>query len=159
MNFEVKTKAYKLNLSVAEKQSLKQNKVKISQLRDYTPDEIEELLSGGAGRANEIYGLISFQSVPSIGPRFALDLISMGYFALDDLLEKNGHELFNELERKQGFWTDPCVEDQCLLAVHYANNRGSNKNWWDFTSERKAYRAGNGYPKGRPVSAWFDFPK
>ncbi|MEO6630944.1 MAG: helix-hairpin-helix domain-containing protein [Mucilaginibacter sp.] len=128
MNSEVKSKAFKLNLFVAEKQSLKQNKIKINQLRDYAPDEIAKLFNADSRRANEIYGLISFQSIPSIGPRFAQDLISMGYFALDDLLEKNGHELFNELERKQGFFTDPCVEDQCLLAVHYANNRSSNKN-------------------------------
>ena len=152
MNIQAKTKAYKLDLSTAEKQSLKQSKVKINQLRDYAPDEIGKLLNADARRASEIYGLISFQTIPSVGPRFAHDLISMGYFALDDLLEKNGHELFNELERKQGFSTDPCVEDQCLLAVHYANNRGSNKNWWDFTAERKVYRAKNGYPKDRPVN-------
>lgn len=156
MNTDVKTKTYKLNLSAAEKQSLKQNKVKINQLQDYATDEIAKLLNAGEQRASEIHALISFQSVPSIGPRFAQDLISMGYFALDDLIEKNGHELFNELEQKQGFWTDPCVEDQCLLAVHYANNRGSKKNWWDFTAERKDFRSKNGYPKGRPMNAWFD---
>jgi hypothetical protein len=156
MSTEVKTKAYKLNLSAVEKESLKQNKVKINQLCDYAPDEIGKLLNIDARRASEIYGLISFQTIPSVGPRFAHDLISMGYYALDDLMEKNGHELFNELERKQGFWTDPCVEDQCLLAVHHANNRSSNKNWWDFTSDRKVFRAKNGYPKGRPANAWFD---
>ncbi|MEO6980411.1 MAG: helix-hairpin-helix domain-containing protein [Mucilaginibacter sp.] len=156
MSSEIKTKAYKLNLSAAEKQSLKQNNVKINQLRDYAPDEIGKLLNADGRRASEIYGLISFQTIPSVGPRFAQDLISMGYFSLDDLLEKNGHELFNELERKQGFWTDPCVEDQCLLVVHHANNRGSYKNWWDFTADRKTYRAKTGYPKERPVSAWFD---
>jgi len=156
MNAQIKTKACKLDLTAAEKQSLKQNKVKINELRHYAPDEIGKLLGTDARRADEIYALISFQSVPSIGPRFAWDLISLGYFALNDLLEKNGHELFNELERKQGFWADPCVEDQCLLVVHYANNPGSNKNWWDFTAERKYFRSKNGYPKGRPVNAWFN---
>jgi len=147
-------KTFKLNLSEAEKQNLKQNKIKVSQLKDYAPDEIGKLLCAGAQRANEVYALIDFQSIPSIGPKFAYDLMSLGYFAIDDLLEKNGHDLFNELELKQGFWTDPCVEDQCLLAVHYANNRGSNKNWWDFTADRKAYRIKNGYPETRPVTAW-----
>jgi len=147
-------KTFKLNLSEAEKQNLKQNKIKVSQLRDLAPDEIGKLVCADTQRANEIYALIDFQSIPSVGPKFAYDLISLGYFGIDDLLEKNGHDLFNELELKQGFWTDPCVEDQCLLAVHYANNRGSNKNWWDFTADRKAYRSKNGYPKNRPVTAW-----
>lgn len=147
-------KTFKLDLSLAEKQNLKQNKVKISQLRDYTVDEIGKLLNTDEQRARQVYALIDFQTVPSIGPKFAQDLISMGYFALEDLITKNGHELFDELERIQGFWTDPCVEDQCLLAVHYANNKNSAKNWWDFTTARKTYRTQNGYPADRPVKAW-----
>jgi len=147
-------KGFKLDLSVAEKQNLKQNKVKISQLGDYAADEISRLLNADEKRAKQIYALIDFQSVPSIGPKFAMDLISMGYFSLEELFDKNGHELFDELERKQGFWTDPCVEDQCLLVVHYSNNKGSRKNWWDFTGERKVYRTQIGYPANRPVKAW-----
>jgi len=149
-------KAFKLDLSSNEKQSLKLNKVKISQLKDYAADEIGKLLNADEKRARQVYALIDFQSVPSIGPKFAQDLISMGYFSVEDLVSKNGHELFNELERKQGFWTDPCVEDQCLLAVHYAINKGSAKNWWNFTAERKTYRAQNGYPADRPVKAWYN---
>lgn len=149
-------KTLKLDLSATEKQSLKQNKVKISELRDYAADEIGKLLDTNEKRARQVYALIDFQSIPSIGPKFARDLISMGYFSVDDLVDKDGHELFNELEHKQGFWTDPCVEDQCLLVVHYANNKGSAKNWWDFTAERKTYRTQKGYPADRPVKAWFD---
>lgn len=147
-------KRFKLELSVAEKQSLKQHKLKISQLQDYAPDEIGALLNIDEKRAKQIHALIDFQSIPSIGPKFAMDLISMGYFSVGDLIEKNGHELFDELERKQGFWTDPCVEDQCLLIVNYANNKTSTKNWWHFTAERKSYRVKNGYPANRPVKAW-----
>jgi len=149
-------KVFKLDLSPTEKQSLKQNKVKISQLRDYAADEIGKLLNADEKRARQISALIDFQTIPSVGPKFAQDLISMGYFALEDLVTKNGHDLFDELERKQGFWTDPCVEDQCLLAVHYANNTSSTKNWWDFTAERKTYRTKNGYPAGRPIKAWYN---
>ncbi|HEY2580364.1 MAG TPA: helix-hairpin-helix domain-containing protein, partial [Mucilaginibacter sp.] len=70
--------------------------------------------------------------------------------SLDDLLYKNGPDLFSELARKQGFWTDPCVEDQFRLVVHYSQHRDSNKRWWDFTANRKAYRAQFGYPTNRP---------
>ena len=147
-------KTIKLNLSDAEKQSLKQHKIKISDLPGYAPDEIAALLNTHKQRAHEIAASISFQGIPSIGPKFANDLMLLGYYSLDDLVNKDAAILFDDLERRQGFWTDPCVEDQFRLAVHYANHRGSNKNWWDFTTERKAYRAKHGYPADRPTTAW-----
>jgi hypothetical protein len=150
-------KHFKLDLSETEKQKLKQNGLKMSKLKDFAADEIGALLNTSRGRAKEIFALIAFQSIPSIGPKFARDLISLGYYAIDSLIGQDAAILFNELERKQGFWTDPCVEDQFRLVVHYANNRGSAKNWWDFTAARKAYRLQYGYPADRPVTAWHGF--
>jgi hypothetical protein len=150
-------KTFKLDLRPAEKAQLKKNRLKISRLNEFSADEIMVLLQTDEQRANEISALIAFQSIPSIGPKFARDLISLGIYTINDLLDKDGPELFNKLEYKQGFWTDPCVEDQFWLAVHYANNPGSNKNWWDFTAGRKAYRMQHGYPVGRPAKAWHEF--
>jgi hypothetical protein len=149
-------KTIKLDLTTAEKQRLKQNKIKAAALIDYAPDEIRALLNTGKQRANELLASIRFQAIPSIGPKFANDLMLLGYYSIDDLLDKDPAVLFDDLERKQGFWTDPCVEDQFRLAVHYASHRGSNKNWWDFTAERKAYRAKYGYPADRPETAWME---
>jgi len=149
-------KTIKYDLSVQEKIRLKQSGIKISGLAGFAPDEISALLNIDEQRANELFGLITFQGIPSIGPKFAQDLVSLGYYTMDDLLDKDGPTLFNALERKQGFWTDPCVEDQVWLAIHYAKHRGTNKKWWDFTPERKAYRAKHGYPPDRPVTAWFE---
>jgi len=142
-------KAYKLSLTDAEKLRLKQNKCKISGLHNYAADELSGLLHGDADRAKEIAALIEFQQVPSVGPRFAADLISLGYYSLNDLKNKQGPELLNAYERRHGFRVDPCVEDQFWLVVHFANHRGA-KNWWDFTPLRKAYREQNGYPSDRP---------
>jgi hypothetical protein len=149
-------KTFKLDLSSAEKQQLKKNGLAIGRLNEFAADEISVLLNTGKQRANEISALITFQTIPSIGPKFAHDLISLGYYSINDLLDKEPAALFDELERKQGFWTDPCVEDQFRLAVHHAQHRGSNKNWWDFTAERKAYRAQYGYPAERPATAWHE---
>ncbi len=149
-------KTFKIDLSVDERHQLQQKGIKINTLDEYAVDEISALMQVSSGRAGEISALIAFQSIPSIGPKFARDLISLGYYTIDDLLDKDGAALLNELELKQGFWTDPCVEDQFRLAVHYAHNRSSNKKWWDFTAERKAYRAKYGYPDSRPVVAWHE---
>src|SRR5205085_6177637 len=96
------------------------------------------------------------QAVPSIGPRFAHDLVSLGYYSLKDLKKKNPAKLYHQLEKSIGAWIDPCVEDQFRLIVYYANHRQANKNWWDFTQERKRYRENNGYPRNRPTKAWHE---
>ena len=149
-------KTFKLNLSAAEKQQLKKNGLTISRLSEFAADEISVLLITSKQRAKEISALITFQTIPSIGPKFAHDLISLGYHSIDDLQDKDGATLFDELERKQGFWTDPCVEDQFRLAVYHAQYGVSKKNWWDFTAERKTYRAKYGYPDERPAKAWHE---
>ncbi|HEY4325214.1 MAG TPA: helix-hairpin-helix domain-containing protein [Mucilaginibacter sp.] len=149
-------KTLKLDLSTTEKENLKKNGVKTTRLNEFAADEIQVLLDTNKQRAKEVFALITFQSVPSIGPKFAHDLISLGYNSLNDLLGKDGPTLFNELERKQGFWTDPCVEDQFWLVVHYSQHRDGNKRWWNFTADRKAYRAQFGYPPDRPAKAWHE---
>jgi len=147
-------KTPKLNLSLIEKASLKKAGIRMNQLMDYAPDEICAVLNVDDQRAKQIAALIEFQSIPSVGPKFAQDLIDMGYYSLSQLKDKNGAELLNEHERLIGAWTDPCVEDQFRLVVDYANHPGNGKQWWHFTAERKAFRAQHGYPANRPDKAW-----
>jgi len=143
-------KAVKPDLNTAEKSNLKKAGVRISELGNYAVDELNALLDVSEQRARSISAHLVFQSLPSIGPRFAQDLIDMGYFNLEELKHKEGAELLNEHERFVGYQTDPCVEDQFRLVVHYANHPNVVKQWWDFTHERKAFRAKNGYPENRP---------
>lgn len=146
----------KLGLTPQELQGLRAAKIKISNLPNHSIEELALLLGIPAIRAMEILALAEFQSIPSIGIKFAKDMISLGYYCLDDLKDKEGSKLIEDLELATGAWIDPCVEDQCRLIVDYANNRDDSKRWWDFTEERKKYRAANGYPANRPKNAWFE---
>jgi len=146
----------KLPLTDAEKQRLKHNKIKLSDITDYAVDELEVILGVSFERAKEIYALVEFQSIPSVGIRFAEDLVSLGYYSIDELKGKDGALLTNEFEVLKGYWIDPCVEDQFRLVVYYANTKDSSKNWWNFTDERKKYRVENGYPSNRPTKAWHE---
>ena len=148
-----------LNLTETEKAQLKKAGIKLKDLKNFSVEALCEILNTSKIRASEICALNEFQSVPSIGIKFAQDLISMGYYSLDELKNENGADLIDKLEIVTGAWIDPCVEDQCRLVVHFANNRGSKKNWWDFTAERKKFRAENGYPKTRPQNAWHELEK
>ncbi|RKR83248.1 pathogenicity locus Cdd1 protein [Mucilaginibacter gracilis] len=147
-------KTPKLNLTIAEKASLKKAGILINQLKDYAADEICEILQITQHRAKQIAALIEFQAISSIGPKFAQDLVDMGIYALAQLKDKNGADLLNEHELLIGAHTDPCVEDQFRLVVHHANNPGNHKQWWHFTAERKAYRLQHGYPANRPQKKW-----
>lgn len=149
----------KLDLTPLERKVLRLNKIKIRDLIKYQVEELQLLLDVPAARAMKIRALVEFQSIPSIGIKFAVDLISLGYYSLEELKDKDGAALLEELELSTGVWIDPCVEDQCRLVVHFANERESTLNWWDFTEERKQYRLENGYPENRPKKAWFELEK
>jgi len=146
----------KLNLAPDEQKRLRENKIKYSEISDYLVDDLVALLDIPTTRAKEIHALAEFQSIPSVGIKFAQDLISLGYYSLDELKDKDGARMIEDLEFQTGTWIDPCVEDQCRLVVDYANNRDDRKKWWDFTDERKRYRIENGYPANRPKKGWFE---
>jgi hypothetical protein len=146
----------KLPLTDIEKANLRKHKIKIANILDFATDELEVFLNATADRAKEIYALAEFQTVPTIGIKFAEDLVFLGYYSLKELKQKDGAKLTDEYELKKGYWTDPCVEDQFRLVVDFANKKDTNKTWWDFTEERKLFRKVNGYPKTRPQIAWFD---
>ena len=143
-----------LDLSDSERKNLRKNKVKKTDILDFASDELEELLNVSEARAKEIYALADYQQIPSIGIKFAKDLLYLGYHSVEELKGKNGAKLTNEYEKKKGFRTDPCVEDQFRLVVDFSENRDFSKNWCDFTSERKKYRNDNGYPNDRPKKNW-----
>lgn len=146
----------KLPLTDTEKTSLRKHKIKMADILDFDMDELEVLLQASPERAKEIYALAEFQTVPSVGIKFAEDLVFLGYYSLDELKDQDGAKLTDAYELKKGYWTDPCVEDQFRLIVYAANTHDTKKNWWDFTAERKKFRAENGYPESRPKKAWFE---
>lgn len=153
----MKSKAnIKLPLTDIEKANLRKNKIKIANLLDFAKDELEVVLNTTPQRAKEIYALAEFQTIPSIGIKFAEDLVFLGYYSIHELINKDGAKLTDEFEIKKGYWTDPCVEDQFRLVVNYAKTKDAKKMWWNFTQERKLFRKENGYPVSRPQKAWFN---
>ena len=144
----------KLALNDAERKRLRQYKIKKSEILEYQYQELAKLLQISEQRAKELYALADFQRIPSIGIEGAKDLIFLGYYSIQELAVKNGAELTDAYEQKCGYRTDPCVEDQFRLAVHFAMHKDYSKRWWDFTKERKKYRQEFGYPESRPKTNW-----
>lgn len=148
-----------LAVTPAERKKLRDAKIRLKEIHLHNIKEIQALLQVSKLRAMELYALSEFQSLPHIGIRFAYDLISLGYYNLNQLKGKDGAKLIDQFEQQIGAWADPCLEDQFRLIVHYAKHPDSHKNWWDFTPERKAFRETHGYPANRPKKPWFELPE
>lgn len=149
-------KTPKLPLTQDEKSRLREFKVKLSDIHKQDPARLAKILKISRDRARMLIGLAAFQKIPSIGPELASKLVSnLGMYSLDDLKDKEGGELLDRLEISLGCWTDPCVEDQIRCVIHHANHPDSEKQWFDFTKERKDYRETYGYPNSRPKIPWY----
>jgi len=151
----LKSSSPKLPLTNEERVRLRESTIKLADIKRMNPRELSNVLGSTIDRAQVLCALASFQTIPSIGPKTAQWVLDLGYYSLDELKGKNGSDLLNRLEELYGYWMDPCVEDALRCIVYHANNPNSDKCWFDFTEERKAYRAENGYPAGRPSLAWY----
>ncbi len=147
----------KLPLIEVERSLLRKAKIKFQDIHKFEPTELASVLNGTIQRANELIGLADFQQVPSIGLKLAEKIVyHLRIYSLREMKEKDGAKLLDELEVALGVWTDPCVEDQLRCVIHYANHPDSNKQWFHFTEERKAFRSVHGYPRTRPSKAWYE---
>ncbi len=121
------------------------------------PAVVARELSISLARAKELVALATFQSIRSIGPEFASDLMDMGFHILEDLSGHSGAQLLDTHEQFVGYTTDPCVEDQFRRVLHYAATRDNPLSWYHFTAECKAYREKyDDYPDTRPTVAWHE---
>lgn len=148
-----------LDVTATERRKLRSANIRIKEIHKHSISELQSILQVSKIRAMELSALSEFQSLPSVGIRFAHDLISMGYYSLKQLRGKDGAKLTDQFEIQVGAWADPCVEDQFRLVAHYAMHPDSKRNWWDFTAERKLFREKVGYPSGRPKKPWFELPQ
>ena len=144
----------KLPLSQDEKVKLRKAKVKISNVHTLSIDQLVLIMDISVQKAMIIKAFADFQQIPSIGNKLAEDLVyNLNIYSLEEIKDKNGAELFDELERRLNVRIDSCVEDQIRCVIYYANDSTSKRQWFDFTLERKQYRAKMGYPDSRPIAA------
>ncbi|MDP5168903.1 MAG: helix-hairpin-helix domain-containing protein, partial [Bacteroidia bacterium] len=88
----------KLPLTPAEKTRLRQRKIRIGDLLEFAVDEIAGILEVPMTRARELRALAEFQEIPSVGIKFAEDLVFLGYYSVRELAEKDGATLIEEFE-------------------------------------------------------------
>jgi hypothetical protein len=81
---------FKLNLSQAKRNSLRSHGFKIPQLLDLLLDELAVVLQSTDVRTKKLDALAIFQTILSIGIRFAEDLLFLGYYFIAQLKKQRG---------------------------------------------------------------------
>ena len=77
-----------------------------------------------------------FQKIPNVGPKFAQDLIDLGFVDISEIKGQEPLVLYKKLEKLTRSRQDPCVLDTFMAIVDYAQT-GQNRPWFSFTAERK----------------------
>jgi len=80
---------------------LKKYEVQIANIPDYAVEELKILLSVPTQRGNELLALAEFLAIPSIGIRFAENVLFLVCHPLTVVRIKDGDELPNENEREK----------------------------------------------------------
>lgn len=86
--------------------------------------------------------------IPGVGPATAGDLLRLGIRDLKRLSGKDPFRLYERLCALDGARHDPCVIDQFMMLVHYADT-GEVRAWYSFTPARKALQAARARPAPR----------
>ncbi|WP_019122783.1 helix-hairpin-helix domain-containing protein [Brevibacillus massiliensis] len=146
-----KDKSPKLPLTQAERAALRAGKLKLREIHKQDLQDLMRIMGVSEERARYVKAMAAFQQIPSIGYELACNLTrDLGLYSIEEAAKTSGPELFDRLEQNLGMRVDPCVEDQFRCVIYHANHPGSDKQWFDFTAERKLYRQAFGYPKSRP---------
>ncbi|MDQ2741395.1 MAG: helix-hairpin-helix domain-containing protein [Chloroflexota bacterium] len=83
--------------------------------------------------------LRALQTIPSVGPAMAGDLVRLGISDVRQVGEREPAEMFETLCDLDGMRHDPCVLDVFSAAVAYARGEPARP-WWEFSRERKTCR-------------------
>ncbi len=86
----------------------------------------------------------------NVGKATLADFQLLGVGSTDELATRDADTLYLELQRLTGKRQDPCVHDVFSATIHEAST-GEAKNWWDFTSARKARQAAGSFPGGGQI--------
>ncbi len=88
-----------------------------------------------AARTDERESIKDLMRIPGVGKSTARDLLSLGYFSVDDLAGANPEEMYSRLCVLQGGRLDRCVLYVFRCAVYFAENETHDPEllkWWNW---------------------------
>jgi hypothetical protein len=84
------------------------------------------------------------QDLRGLGKSIELDFHRLGVHSVDELSERDGKQLYDELCELTKVRQDPCVLDTFRCAVAQARNPrlpAEKRDWWWWSRQRKAHEA------------------
>ena len=76
--------------------------------------------------------------LPNVGKAIAEDLVLLGIFQPQDLINQDAYEMYERLCRISGTRHDPCMIDVFLSLIDFMQGN-EPKPWWHFTKQRKLF--------------------
>ena len=122
-------------LSEQERRNLRRAGVRQADLAHIDPLELESVTGGAITleRCQHIVASARLQTLGSVGPSLADDLILLGIHEVADLKQRDPRQMWEELNRLTGKQHDPCVEYVFRCAVAQARDPDlpeEKRQWW-----------------------------
>jgi len=90
----------------------------------------------------ETEALKNLQTIPGVGKEISKDLYGLGFSEVRDLRGKNPEKIYEALNKKIGYKTDPCVLYTFRCAVYFASEekpRPELLKWWNWKDRLTSY--------------------
>ncbi len=78
----------------------------------------------------------TLRELKNVGKATVQDLNILGIHSIDELIQYDATQLFEQLEKQTGRRQDPCVWDVFAAIIHEAKT-GEPTPWWEWTAQRK----------------------
>jgi Pathogenicity locus len=122
-----------LSLTTRERSALRRAHLTAGDLAREPPENLAQMTSLPLSRCKNLCASALFQTLSSVGPSIAADIVALGYTSLDGLAKADPAQMYLKFSRKVGRKVDPCVEDVFRCAVAQARDPSlpeSARNWW-----------------------------
>ncbi|MFW5740076.1 MAG: helix-hairpin-helix domain-containing protein [Myxococcota bacterium] len=124
-------------VSEHERRCLRQAGVRQADLAHIEPSELHGVtgMAIALERCEHIVASARLQTLGSVGPSLADDLIRLGIRKVEDLVHRDPRRMWEELNRKTGTRHDPCVEYVFRCAVAQARDpelAADKRQWWSW---------------------------
>lgn len=122
-----------LPLTAGERTTLRKAGLRLGDISGLAAEELAMRTHWPIARSRALTASAIFQTLSSVGPSMADDLVSLGFHSIEALAKGNPTKMYADFNRKVGHRVDPCVEDVFRCAVAQARDPFLSveaRNWW-----------------------------
>lgn len=128
-----------LALSDVERAVLRKVRIRTAELARLPVADLVSATGWNRDRCRVLCALAQLQSLGSVGPSLARQMLMLGFDGIDSLRGADPAEMYHRMCRLAGHRVDPCVEDvfRCAVAqARFPDLPPEYRDWWRWTARR-----------------------